>query len=67
MKELESLYQQAFQSFYFRPTYVARMFTKGITYGFSATQKVLNQFVNSIRTRTLAGTIRSMIKYSKMK
>ena len=67
MKELESLYKQAFQSFYFRPTYIPRMFGKGITYGFSAIQKVLNQLVIAIHTRTLAATIRSMIKYSKLK
>jgi radical SAM superfamily enzyme YgiQ (UPF0313 family) len=67
MKELERLYQQAFQSFYFRPTYIPRMFAKGITYGFSATQKVLDQLVSAIRTRTLASTIRSRIKYSKLK
>ena len=67
MKDLERLYRQAFQSFYFRPTYIPRMFTKGLTCGFSSTQKVLNQLVNAIRTRTLATTIRSMIKYSKLK
>jgi len=67
MKELENLYQKAFQSFYFRPTYVPRMFSKGVTYGFSATRKVLNQLVSAIRTRTLASTIRSRIKYSKLK
>jgi anaerobic magnesium-protoporphyrin IX monomethyl ester cyclase len=67
MKEVAELYQQAFQSFYFRPTYIPRMFTKGITYGFSATRKVLNQLVNATRTGTLASTIRSRIKYSKLK
>jgi anaerobic magnesium-protoporphyrin IX monomethyl ester cyclase len=66
MKQVADLYQQAFQSFYFRPMYIPRMFTKGITYGFSATQKVLNQLVIAFRTRTLASTIRSKIKYSKL-
>jgi anaerobic magnesium-protoporphyrin IX monomethyl ester cyclase len=67
MKQVAELYQQAFQSFYFRPTYIPRMFAKGITYGFSATRKVLNEFVNATRTGTLASTIRSRIKYSKLK
>ena len=66
MKQVADLYQQAFQSFYFRPMYIPRMFTKGITYGFSAIQKVVNQLVIAFRTRTLASTIRSKIKYSKL-
>jgi hypothetical protein len=67
MKQVADLYQQAFQSFYFRPTYIPRQFAKGITYGFSATRKVLNQLVIAFRTGTLASTIRSRIKYSKLK
>jgi anaerobic magnesium-protoporphyrin IX monomethyl ester cyclase len=67
MNQLAKLYQMAFQSFYFRPTYIPRMFTKGATYGFSATRKVLDQLVSAIRTGTLASTIRSKIKYSKLK
>ena len=67
MKQLAELYQQAFQSFYFRPAYVPRMFAKGLTHGFSATQKVLNQLVNAFRTGTLVSTIRSRIEYSKLK
>jgi anaerobic magnesium-protoporphyrin IX monomethyl ester cyclase len=67
MKQVAELYQQAFQSFYFRPTYIPRQFTKGLTYGFSATRKVVNQLVFAIRTGTLFSTIRSRIKYSKLK
>jgi anaerobic magnesium-protoporphyrin IX monomethyl ester cyclase len=67
MKQLAELYQQAFQSFYFRPTYIPRQFAKGLTDGFSATHKVLNQVVNALRTGTLASTLRSRIKYSKLK
>ena len=67
MKQVAELYQQAFQSFYFRPTYIPRQFTKGLTYGFSATRKVANQLVFAIRTGTLFSTIRSRIKYSKLK
>jgi len=67
MKQVGDLYQQAFQSFYFRPTYLPRQFAKGPTYGLSATRKVLNQLVNALRTGTLASTIRSRIKYSKLK
>jgi anaerobic magnesium-protoporphyrin IX monomethyl ester cyclase len=67
MKQVAELYQQAFESFYFRPTYIPRQFTKGLTYGFSATRKVANQLVFAIRTGTLFSTIRSRIKYSKLK
>ena len=67
MKKVAELYQQAFQSFYFRPKYIPRQFTKGLTYGFSATRKVANQLVYAIRTGTLFSTIRSSIKYSKLK
>jgi radical SAM superfamily enzyme YgiQ (UPF0313 family) len=67
MKQLAELYQQAFQSFYFRSTYIPRQFTKGLTYGFSAIHRVLNQVVNALRTGTLASTVRSRIKYSKLK
>jgi radical SAM superfamily enzyme YgiQ (UPF0313 family) len=67
MKQLAELYQQAFQSFYFRPSYIPRQFTKGPTYGLSATHKVLNQLMNAVRTRTLASTVRSRIKYSNLK
>jgi anaerobic magnesium-protoporphyrin IX monomethyl ester cyclase len=67
MKQVANLYQQAFQSFYFRPTYLPRQFAKGPKYGLSATRKVLNQLLNALRTGTLASTIRSRIKYSKLK
>jgi radical SAM superfamily enzyme YgiQ (UPF0313 family) len=67
MKEVAALYQQAFQSFYFRPKYLPRQYAKGLTYGLSATRKVTNQLVFALRTGTLATTIRSRIKYSKLK
>ena len=67
MKEVATLYQEAFQSFYFRPKYLPRQFARGLTYGFSATHKVLNQLVMALRTRTLASTIRSRIKYRNLK
>jgi len=67
MKQVANLYQQAFQSFYFRPTYIPHMFTKGPTYGISASKKVLNQFMNAFRTGTLTSTIRSMVKHRNLK
>lgn len=66
MKQLADLYQQAFQSFYFRPTYLPRMFAKGLSYGVSETRKVLEQLVSAIRTKTLTSTIRSRIRYRNL-
>jgi anaerobic magnesium-protoporphyrin IX monomethyl ester cyclase len=67
MKQVAELYQQAFQSFYLRPSYLPRQFARGLTYGLSATRKVANQLVNALRTGTLASTIHSRIEYSKLK
>lgn len=39
LKQLEELYQDAFQSFYLRPSYVLRMWRRGITPGYAATRK----------------------------
>ncbi len=39
LKDLEELYQKAFASFYMRPSYVLRMWHKGVASGYAATKK----------------------------
>jgi anaerobic magnesium-protoporphyrin IX monomethyl ester cyclase len=51
MKELREIREQAFQSFYLRPTYVLRMFAKGGTYGFSATRTAFTYLLRTIRSK----------------
>ena len=67
MKELREIYEQAFQSFYLRPTYVLRMFGKGGTYGFSAFRKAFTHLLKAVKSKTLAAIIRSRIKYAQLK
>jgi radical SAM superfamily enzyme YgiQ (UPF0313 family) len=67
MKELKEIYEQAFQSFYLRPTYVPRMFTKGVTYGFSASRKAFAHLLKAVKSKTLAAIIRSRIQYAQLK
>jgi radical SAM superfamily enzyme YgiQ (UPF0313 family) len=51
MKELRKIHEQAFQSFYLRPTYVLRMFAKGGMCGFSATRKAFAYLLRAIRSK----------------
>jgi radical SAM superfamily enzyme YgiQ (UPF0313 family) len=64
MKELGEIYEQAFQSFYLRPTYIPRMFTKGLTYGFSAFQKTLDQLLKAVKSKNLIAIMRTHIRYA---
>jgi anaerobic magnesium-protoporphyrin IX monomethyl ester cyclase len=61
MKELGEIYEQAFQSFYLRPTYIPRMFAKGVTYGFSAFQKALEQLSKAVKSKTLTAILRTRL------
>ena len=51
MQELREIREQAFQRFYLRPTYVLRMFTKGGTYGFSATRTAFAHLLRAIKSK----------------
>jgi anaerobic magnesium-protoporphyrin IX monomethyl ester cyclase len=51
MKELRKIREQAFQSFYLRPSYVLRMYAKGGLYGLSATKTALIYLLIAIRSR----------------
>ena len=61
MKELRKIYEQAFASFYLRPTYVLRMFAKGGMYGFSATRAALAYLLIAIRSKLSTAEDRSTI------
>jgi radical SAM superfamily enzyme YgiQ (UPF0313 family) len=51
MKELREIHEQAFQSFYLRPTYVLRMFAKGGMCGFSATRTAFAYLLRATRSK----------------
>jgi anaerobic magnesium-protoporphyrin IX monomethyl ester cyclase len=51
MQELREIREQAFQRFYLRPTYVLRMFTKGGTYGFSATRTAFAHLLRAVKSK----------------
>jgi radical SAM superfamily enzyme YgiQ (UPF0313 family) len=48
MKELGNLYEQAFRSFYLRPLYLVRMWSRGWTYGISATRNAFMALISTI-------------------
>ena len=50
-KELVKIREDAFHSFYLRPTYILRMFSKGGTYGFSATKTALAHLIRAIKSK----------------
>jgi len=51
MKELVKIREDAFHSFYLRPTYILRMFSKGGTYGFSATKTAFAHLIRAIKSK----------------
>jgi radical SAM superfamily enzyme YgiQ (UPF0313 family) len=51
MEELREIREKAFHSFYLRPTYILRMFSKGGTYGFSATKTALAHLIRAIKSK----------------
>jgi anaerobic magnesium-protoporphyrin IX monomethyl ester cyclase len=51
MKELVKIREDAFHSFYLRPTYILKMFSKGGTYGFSATKTALAHLIRAIKSK----------------
>jgi anaerobic magnesium-protoporphyrin IX monomethyl ester cyclase len=51
MQELRELREKAFHRFYLRPTYILRMFSKGGTYGFSATRTALAHLLRAVKSK----------------
>jgi len=51
MKELREIHDKAHQSFYLRPTYVIRAFSKGGVYGYSTTRTALAWLRRSIASK----------------
>jgi anaerobic magnesium-protoporphyrin IX monomethyl ester cyclase len=51
MKELREIREQAFQSFYLRPTYFLRMLSKGRFWGFSISRTVLAHLKRAIKSK----------------
>ena len=51
LKDLEELYQKAFQSFYMRPSYVFRMWRKGTAQGYGATRKYFFYLKKAIKSK----------------
>jgi len=51
IKELREIYDKVPQSFYFRPTYILRMFAKGGIYGLSATKTAFAYLLIAIRSK----------------
>ncbi|PVX24750.1 MAG: B12-binding domain-containing radical SAM protein [Candidatus Bathyarchaeum sp.] len=51
MREVREIREKAFHSFYLRPTYIVHMFTKGGTYGFSATRTAFAHLLRAIKAK----------------
>jgi len=51
MQEVKEIREKAFHRFYLRPTYILRMFTKGGTYGFSATKTALAHLYRATKSK----------------
>jgi anaerobic magnesium-protoporphyrin IX monomethyl ester cyclase len=51
MQEVREIREQAFHRFYLRPRYVLRMFSKGGTYGFSATRTALAHLLRAAKSK----------------
>ena len=51
MQEVREIREQAFHRFYLRPRYVLRMFSKGGTYGFSATKTALAHLLRATKSK----------------
>ena len=51
MQEVRELRESAFHRFYLRPTYILRMFSKGGTYGFSATKTALAHLLRATKSK----------------
>lgn len=51
MQEVREIRENAFHRFYLRPTYILRMFSKGGTYGFSATKTALAHLLRATKSK----------------
>ena len=51
MDEVREIREKAFHKFYIRPTYILRMFSKGGTYGYSATKTALAHLIRAIKAK----------------
>ena len=64
IKELEEIADKVPQSFYFRPTYILRMFAKGGTYGFTASKTAFGYLLIAVRTKLSRNNVRRERSYS---
>ncbi|MFZ7138843.1 MAG: B12-binding domain-containing radical SAM protein, partial [archaeon] len=51
MQEVREIREKAFHKFYIRPTYILRMFSRGGTYGYSATKTALAHLLRAIKAK----------------
>jgi anaerobic magnesium-protoporphyrin IX monomethyl ester cyclase len=51
MKELKEIHEKTSQHFYLRPTYILRMYTKGVMYGLAATKKAFIYLLIAISSK----------------
>ncbi len=51
MQEVREIREKAFHKFYIRPTYILKMFSKGGTYGYSATKTALAHLLRAIKSK----------------
>jgi anaerobic magnesium-protoporphyrin IX monomethyl ester cyclase len=51
MKELKEIHKKTFQHFYLRPTYILRMYTKGVMYGLAATKTAFIYLIIAISSK----------------
>jgi anaerobic magnesium-protoporphyrin IX monomethyl ester cyclase len=65
MKELEKIHKQAFQHFYLRPTYILRMYAKGVMYGISATKRAFTYLLIAIRSKLQRDDLSRDLSYAK--
>jgi hypothetical protein len=54
--------REGFPKFLSSPKYILRVLAKGPTHGFSALQYVMEQFINAVKSRTLAEILSRHIK-----
>ena len=51
MQEVREIREKAFHKFYIRPTYILKMFSKGGTYGYSATKTALAHLLRATKSK----------------
>ncbi len=64
IQELKEIREQAFRHFYLRPTYILRMYTRGVMYGLAATRTAFIYLIIAIRAK-LQGNLSKEKAYAK--